>query len=289
MYTISCESTVDLDLRYLNKRNISTIAHSYVLDGINYPDDMRNGASLAVLYNQIASGKSPRSLPISVEHYTEYFRPLLQVGDLLHLTLASALSESVVNALNAAEQLQKEFPDRKIYIVDTTCASVGYGMLVDCLADLRDEGKTLDEVHDWVILNRTRVHQIFYSVSPRYLKRHADVSCLKGRHLHRHSCLVMSTDSNGNILPMRKHRKETRAADSLLQDIGDNVGGDYSGKLWLGHSDYISSAHAMATRLRKLYPNADIRTLDIDPVIASRCGPGTVLACYWGNERAVAK
>ena len=292
MYTISCESTVDLNADMLAKRNIPAIAYCYTTEGVDYPDDMRAGNGLAIFYNQLASGKRTTTSLINVEKYKEFFRPLLQKGDLLHVAFSSALSNSVVNALSAAEDLKEEFPDRKIYVLDTTCACVGYGMLVDCLADMRDDGKTIDETYRWAYDNRTKLHHIFYSTTLTYFRRSGRVSsvaAMVGNILH--ICPVMNTDVTGKIVPVAKCMSETKAASKMLDKIAETIhdGENYDGKLWLGHSDYISSANKFAARLRERFPKADIRIFDIGPVIASHCGPGTVFACYWGEERSPSK
>ncbi len=292
MYTISCESTADLNLRYFTQRNIPVIAYAYTLDGTDYPDDMREGNGLAIFYSQLAAGKHPTTSLINVERYKEFFRPLLQQGDLLHLAFSSALSNSVINALAAAEELQEEFPDRKIYVVDTTCACVGFGMLVDCAADLRDDGQSIEEVYRWTLDNRTKLHHIFYSTTLTYFRRSGRVSsaaALIGNILR--ICPVMHTDINGKIVPVGKSISEAKAAGKMLEVIDSSIrdGADYDGKLWLGHTNYICSANKMAAALQQRYPKADVRIFDIGPVIAAHCGPGTVFACYWGADRVPAK
>lgn len=289
MYTISCESTVDLNADLLSKRGIPFISYCYTADGVDYPDDLRAGNGLAVFYNQLAAGKHTTTSLINAERYKEFFRELLQKGDLLHIAFSSALSNSVVNALSAADDLKQEFPDRNIYIVDSTCACVGYGMLIDCLADMRDQGKSAAELYQWAMENRTKLHHIFYSTTLTYFRKSGRVSAaaaIVGNILH--ICPVMNTDQNGKIVPVAKCMSETKAASKMLEKIAETIenGGDYDGKLWLGHSDYISAATKMAARLQEQYPKADVRIFDIGPVIASHCGPGTVFACYWGRERS---
>lgn len=288
MYTISCESTADLTLQHMTKRDIPTIAYTYTIDGQEYVDDMREGNGLALFYNQLAAGKSSVTSLINVERYKEFFRPLLEKGDLLHVVFSSALSNSVVNALNAAEQLQQEYPDRKFYVLDSTCACVGLGMFADCLADLRDSGRTLDEVYHWALENRTKLHHMFYSTTLSYFRksgRVSAISALVGNLLH--ICPVMHTDINGRIVPVARCMSEKKAVGRMLEEIAKTIvnGADYDGKLWLGHSDYISAANNVIAKLQTAYPKADIRLYDIGPVIASHCGPGTVFVCYWGSER----
>ena len=131
MFTLSCESTTDLTLNHFNKRGISALPYTYTVDGVEYADDMREGNGLAIFYNHLIAGKRPTTSLINVEKYAAFFRPLLEKGDLLHVAFGSGLSQSASNAILAAEKLKEEFPERKIYVVDSLCACVGYGLFVD--------------------------------------------------------------------------------------------------------------------------------------------------------------
>ena len=141
MFTLSTESTVDLTKEHLDKRGIPAICYTYTFDGEDFDDDMRQTNGLAIFYNKLISGQHPTTSQINVEKYKEYFRPLLQKGDLLHIAFSSALSNSVFNAQKAGAELQSEFPDRKIYVVDSTCACVGQGLLVDTLQTKGTRGR----------------------------------------------------------------------------------------------------------------------------------------------------
>lgn len=288
MFTLSTESTVDLTKEHLDKRGIPAICYTYTFDGEDFDDDMRQTNGLAIFYNKLISGQHPTTSQINVEKYKEYFRPLLQKGDLLHIAFSSALSNSVFNAQKAGAELQSEFPDRKIYVVDSTCACVGQGLLVDTLADKRDAGADIDELYQWTEQNKTKLQHLFYSTTLTYFKRSGRVStitALIGNILR--ICPVMHTNQSGKIVPVAKSISETKAVSRLLEQIAKTIdnGAEYSGKLWLGHSDYISSANKVISQLKNSYPKADIRLFDIGPVIASHCGPGTVFVSYWGQER----
>ncbi len=87
---------------------------------------------------------------------------LEQGKDILHLTLSSGISGTYNSAENAAMIARQRFPERKVYVVDSLGASSGYGLLMDKLADLRDSGKNIDELHQWVMANRLRLHHWFF-------------------------------------------------------------------------------------------------------------------------------
>ena len=287
MFTLSCESTTDLTLQHFNKRNIPVLPYTYTIDGVEYVDDMREGNGLALFYNQLSSGKHPTTSLINVERYTEFFRPLLEKGDLLHIAFSSTLSHSASNAMLAAEGLKKEFPNRKIYVVDSFCACVGYGILVDNIADLRDKGKNIDYLYDWAQNNKLKVHHHFFSTTLTYFRRSGRLSgpaALIGNMLK--LCPIVRLDKNGKMIAYTKVMSESKAISKMLSDIETLIedGHDYSGKLWLAHSDYISIARKVIEELKQSYPKADIRLFDIGPVVASHCGPGTLSIYFVGSQ-----
>ena len=145
-FTLSCCSTVDLPYSYMESRDIPVLFYTYVVDGVEYDDDMgRDPEALPRFYRFIREGKLPQTSQINVAAYMEFFERLLQKGDLLHIAFTSGQSGSVHNAFLAAEELRAKYPERKLVVIDSLCSSSGYGMLVDSAADLRDQGKSLEE------------------------------------------------------------------------------------------------------------------------------------------------
>ena len=146
-FTLSCCSTVDLPYSYMADRGIPVLFYTYIVDGKEYVDDMgRDPQALPRFYRFLEEGKLPQTSQINVGTYLEFFEELLQKGDLLHIAFTSGQSGSVHNAMLAAEELKEKYPDRKIIVIDSLCSSSGYGMLVDTAADMRDEGKSIDEL-----------------------------------------------------------------------------------------------------------------------------------------------
>ena len=146
-FILSCESTVDLPYSYVAGRNISILFYTYIIDGVEYTDDMlRDPEKLKEFYRLIKEGHLPTTSQINEYRYLEYFANLLEKGNVLHLAFGSGMTPSVRNARMAQEELLKKYPDRKLIIVDSTCASAGYGMFVDDAADLKDKGASMEEI-----------------------------------------------------------------------------------------------------------------------------------------------
>lgn len=141
-YVISCCSTADLTRKHFEERDISYICFHFELDGVPYMDDLGESIPFDEFYQKMADGAETKTSQVNAEEFEEYFEPFLKEGkDILHVCLSSGISGVINSAMIAREELEKKYPDRRIYIVDSLGASSGYGLLMDKLADLRDQGK----------------------------------------------------------------------------------------------------------------------------------------------------
>lgn len=291
-FILSCESTVDLPYSYVSGRNMPVLFYSYSIDGQEFPDDMgRDPEALPQFYRFLEEGKMPSTSQTNVLKYTEFFTELLEKGDVLHIAFGSGMTPSVTNAMTAADTLRKEFPNRKIIVVDSLCSSSGYGLLVDGAADMRDRGCTMEEIEQWLLDNRQKVHHQFFSTDLKYFRRSGRVSgatATIGSILN--ICPIMRLDDTGHIIAYDKARGKKRAIQRTIQEMEKHAenGLRYSGKCWICHSNCLADAQETKEAIRQKFPNIseDIRICDIGTIIASHCGPGTVAVFFFGDERA---
>ena len=176
-FILSCESTIDLPYSYCEARGIPVLFYSYQVDGVSYEDDMgRDPAALPRFYGFLDEGKLPTTAQLNEFQYESFFDALLQQGDVLHIAFGSGMTASVQNAMLAAESLREKYPERKLVVIDSLCSSSGYGLLVDGAADLRDAGKSMDEIADWTMAMRQNVHHQFYSTELKFYRRSGRMS-----------------------------------------------------------------------------------------------------------------
>lgn len=289
MFTLTCESTTDLPISYLTKRQISALPYTYCIDGVEYVDDMGEFDGRANFYKMLKQGKCPTTSQINIERYKNFFRQHLVQGDLLHIAFDSRLSNSVYNAYYAMQDLKREYPNRRILVIDSTCGCLGYGLLVDTLADMRDNGASFDELYDFAKENRTKIHHQFFSTTLSYYRRSGRISgpaATIGNILH--VCPLLRLNKEGKIIAYAKTMGVTKAIAKTLEEIAAHVqnGKDYDGKMFIAHSDCIDTANTVVEQLKTRYPRADVRLFEIGPVIGSHCGAGTVAVYFVGDERA---
>ena len=290
-FILSCGSTVDLPYDYVASRDIPVIFYSYTVDGVEYVDDMeRDPKAMDRFYGFLAEGKLPHTSQINEATYTEFFEPLVQKGDLLHIAFGSGMSGSVNNAIRAAEALREKYPERKIIVIDSLCSSSGYGMLVDTVADMRDAGKSIEECEAWVLENRNKMHHQFFCTDLTMFKRSGRISgptaalaTILG------ICPILRLNNEGRILSYDKARGKKKAiAETVNQMLAHaQNGADYDGKCWICNSRCREDAEALRDKLEAAFPNVKgkIRITNIGTIITSHCGQGIVAVFFMGDER----
>lgn len=294
-FTLSCESTVDLPFSYVNSRDIPVLFYEYSIDGQPYPDDMlRDPAALPRFYQFLDDGKMSSTSQLNEFDYESFFEAQLQKGDLLHIAFGSGMTQSVQNAVQAAQTLRQRYPHRRLEVIDSLCSSSGYGLLVDYAADLRDAGRSMDEVIDWVMAHRQRIHHQFYSTRLDFYRRSGRMSgptAMLATILN--ICPIMRLDDRGRIIAYGKVRGKVNAVKTTVDTMEAHAEGGrgYTGKCFICHSNCPEDAEKTRDAVRARFPliSGDIRICDIGTIIASHCGPGTVAVFFVGDERAPQK
>ena len=290
-YVLSCCSTADLSKEHFESRNISYICFHYFLDGKEYPDDLGQTMPFEQFYQAMVDGADTKTSQVSAGEYIEYFGKFLEEGkDILHLTLSSGISGSYMSACAAQKTLAEKYPERTIRIVDSLSAASGYGLLIDAMADLRDEGKSLDEVADWAEANRLNLQIWFFSSDLTFFVKGGRVSKTAGAIGGLLGiCPLLNMDNAGKLIPREKLRPKKRAINRIVEVMKEHArdGLNYNGKAFICHSACEEDARAVADQIEAAFPNLNGKVLinSIGTVIGSHTGPGTVALFYWGDER----
>ena len=289
-FILSAESTVDMPFSYMKDRDISILFYSYMMGGNEYEDDMlRDESALETFYDGIRDGKLPTTSQINEYRYIEYFSKLLTQGDVLHIAFGSGMTPSVINARNAQEKLRTEFPERKLIVVDSLCASSGYGMLVDDAADMRDNGASMEEIEAWALSKNEYMHHTFFSTDFTMFKRSGRVSgatAAFGTLLG--ICPLMHLNLAGKIVAYGKVRGKKAAVRAIVSEMLAHAENskDYAGKCFLSNSHCPEEAQLAKAAIEEAFPNVTVRIYEIGTIIASHCGPGTVALFFWGDKRS---
>lgn len=290
-YVVTCCSTADMSADFFEKRNIPFASFHFELDGKDYLDDLGKTISYESYFAQIAAGAQPTTAQVNVEEYRQLFEPLLQEGkDILHLAFSSGLSGACTSAGIAANELKEQYPERKIYIVDTLAASSGYGLLVDTVCDKRDAGMPLEELYDWVEKNKLHLHHWFFSTDLTSYKRGGRISPAAATFgMLLGICPLLNVDVEGHLIPRKKIRGKKAVIQEIVKMMEQHAenGLAYSGKCFISQSACKDDARAVADAVESRFPslNGKVMINSIGTVIGAHTGPGTVALFFWGDER----
>lgn len=290
-YILSCCSAADVTQEKLDAMDVRLLCNDFSMDGVPYKDDLGKTMSYKEFYDRIRAGQKGVTSQINPADYIDYFTKLLETGkDVLHVTLSSGLSGTYQSALTAAETVRERFPERKLLIVDSLGASSGYGLQMETLARMRDEGKTIDELYDWALNNRLRIQHLFCSTTLTYYVRGGRISPAAGKIGNLLGiCPVMRMDHPGHLAINSRVRTKKRALRALVDQMAELADGGeaYSGRCFISHSDCEADALDVKAQIEERFKNIDgeIEVYMIGMTIGCHSGPGTVAVYFFGKER----
>lgn len=290
-FVITCCSTADMNRKFFEDRGIPFACFHCLMDGKEYQDDLGKSMAPEEFYRRVAAGAMPTTAQINVEEYEELFRPVLEEGkDVLHITLSSGISGSINSARLAKEQLEEEFPERKILVEDSLGASSGYGMLVMLADDMRKKGAGLEETAAWVREHRLNIHHWFFSTDLTSFIRGGRISKTAGLFgTALGICPLMNVDGEGKLVPREKYRGKKKVIQAMVEKMKQHArdGKNYNGRCMISHSACYEDARAVADLVEREFPMlaAPVEIHSIGMVIGSHTGPGTVALFFEGDKR----
>lgn len=290
-YILSCCSTADLSKEHFEQRDIHYICFHFMLDDITYPDDLGQSIPFPEFYQKMADGAMTKTSQVNADEFVEYFRPFLQEGkDIIHFTLSSGISGVYNSACIARDMLAEEFPDRKIYMIDSLAASAGYGLLMDELADKRDEGLDIDALKDWATEHLLNLNHWFFSGDLTFFIRGGRISKTAGTIGNMlNICPLMNVNNEGKLIVREKVRSKKKVIKAIVGKMEELArdGLNYDGKCYISQSACYEDARAVADLIESKFPNlaGKVEINNIGTVIGSHTGPGTVALFFWGQER----
>ena len=290
-YVLSCCSTADLTKEHFENRDIHYICFHYKLDGVDYPDDLGQTIQFEDFYKKMDEGAETSTSQVNVSEYVEYFSQFLEEGkDILHVSLSSGISGTYNSAVNAALIARERYPERKIYIVDSLGASSGYGLLMDKLADLRDSGMGIDEVHDWAEEHKLELNHWFFSTDLKFYIKGGRISKTAGTiGTILGICPLLNMDNEGRLIPRAKIRTKRKVIEEIVKRMEENAddGLDYSGKCYISQSACMDAAEEVAKLVEERFPKlcGKVEINYVGTTFGSHTGPGTVALFFWGKKR----
>lgn len=285
-FIVTTDSGCDLSGEYCESLGIVPLKMCWTAGEENITDTMVH-AELKAFYDGMRSGTEPKTSQVTPYQYIEFWTPLLERKlPIVHIALGSAISGTYANGVKAAEMMREERPDCVIHVVDSTLASVGYGMLAINAAKMRDEGFTPEQCVAELERTKASVNTIYTTGDLTYLYRSGRVSRTGMVVAHALNIWpILRLNIEGTLLVTAKERGKKHTLDRINKIIEEAVLEPEKQTLYICHSDIPEEAREFGESLKELFGFKDVFYTYIGTTIGSNCGPGLMAAFFTGKDR----
>lgn len=288
-YIISTDTSCDFPLEYVKQHQLPLVTLFYSIDGVTGENGCPSSDVLKNFYDKMRAGSMTKTQQASIEDTEKVFREILKEGkDILHIAFSSGLSGTANAARLAAENMMEEFPGRKIIVIDSLCASLGQGLLVDYALKLQQQGKTMEETAKWLEDHTQNICHLFTVEDLKYLQRGGRISkttALVGTMIGIKP--VLHVDPEGKLVSISKVRGRKQSIPALVNKMEENIG-KYRGEkqpIFISHGDCIEDANYLAELVKERFGYDEFLINDVGPTIGAHSGPGTLALFFMGETR----
>lgn len=287
-FEIVTDTCSNLSDELIRRYEINIIPMIYIVNGEEHLSYVETEKTDLKKYYDLLREKVPMSTScITRENCDNVFDAILASGkDMIYMGFSSALSATYENARASLDDLQKKYPERKIYCIDTLCASLGQGRLVTYAAERRENGEDIDAVAKWAEENKKRLIHLFTVDTLSYLYRGGRVK--KTAYLLASTFNIkpiMHVDDEGRLTAIGKVIGRKKSLDDLARRTTEAIVEPEKQTIYIGHGDCIEDVEFLISKLKERVKVKDIVVNYIDLVVGTHSGPGTVAVFFLGEKR----
>lgn len=282
-FYIITDSASDIPESIIKEYDLYVMPTPVTIEGTDYFD----GKTIFPdqFYEIQASGKEIKTYHINQYMFYEHFLPYAKRGDeVLYICFSTGIA-GTFNAANLAyEEVREEYPDFKLTIIDSKCASVGYGLVVAKLLKMQKNGAPKELIIEAASFFCEHMEHAVTVMELEYL--------FKGGRLSRTSFLagtvldikpIIIVDENGSLKAVEKVRGWKRAQNRILQMVGEK-GKDLENQVVaVVYGREKQSVEYIEQQLKETYHVKGILEGRIGCAIGAHTGPG-ILAITFLNE-----
>jgi DegV family protein with EDD domain len=283
-FIIVTDDSCDMPPEFYKENNIPLLRLHFIIDGETF-----NGEQMSItdFYVKLRSGKMPTTSQVNVEQALKVIEPLLKDGkDILYIGFSSGLSGTVQSVATAASELREKYPERTIRVIDTLCASMGEGLILYKVVEMRDSGRSLDEIAGWVEDNKLSVAHFVAAEDLMHLHRGGRVtktSAVLGSVLGIKP--VIHVNNEGKLISIGKVRGRKQVLEHIA-DLAMKAMGEKRGDIFtISHADALDDAKFVAELVKEKSGIENYLIHFIGPVIGAHAGPGTIALFVMAENR----
>ena len=285
-YQIITDSCCDFTEQMYRSHNVSCVPLTVLYNGENH-NNFSDDASVKAFYDELRTGTMATTAAVNPDGWATAMEPALKEGkDVIVMAFSSALSTTYQSAVIAANDLREDYPDRKIYVIDTLCAALGQGLLVWHACKQRDAGLSVDELAAWVEENKLHICHWVTVDDLAHLKRGGRISAASaavGTMLNIKPIIHVSDE--GKLVNLAKVRGRKSAIEYIANKFAETKGDFDNDTIFVAHGDCPEDAAALEKILKEKHGAKNVITGYVGPVIGAHTGPGVLVVFYLGTHR----
>ncbi len=284
---IVTDSTCDLPLSYIEDNQIELLGLTVSIQGKETIDDLGKTVPYKDFYDLLRDGEKATTSQVNTHRFTKVFLDHAKAGHaIIYIGFSSALSGTYNSACFAREEVLEQYPDADITVIDTLAASCGEGLLVYYACEMLKNGKSKDEIVQWIEDHKLKVVQLFTVADIDHLKRGGRIS---GTTTAVRSTLsvkpILYVNDQGQLIPYDKARGLKKAIRALVGKLKEHIKNPQDQTIFISHGDCLEDATDLADTIRKEISVKDIVISTIGTTVGSHTGPGTLALFFLGETR----
>lgn len=288
MYRIITDSCCDLTQELADELDLSVVPLYVNYKGNSYANYLdERELKTKEFYDGMRAGEMGSTNAVNPTQWKEAAKTVLENGqDVLILAFSSGLSTTCNSAMIAAQELEEEYPERKVLVVDTLGASMGQGLMCWYVAKKAAEGVSLEDLRDYAESIKPHMAHWFTVNDLFHLKRGGRVSAataVVGTMLQIKP--VLHVDDEGHLVSVSKARGRKGSLDAMVAKFGEDAMDPQNQTIFLSHGDCLDDAKYVGEQIQAKYGVQDVKYSYVGPVIGAHTGPGVVALFFYSKQR----
>jgi DegV family protein with EDD domain len=286
-FVITADSNCDLLQNYITEKNIGIIPHYYDLEGMTYGDE--TNLTPKDFYDKMRSGLMPTTMASNPDVIRKTFQAYIDQNlDILHISFSSALSGGCSNVVTGALEVCEENTGARIVVIDTLNASLGEGLFIIKAVQMKEEGKTLDEIIEWLEEHKEDFCVYFTVDDLNHLHRGGRISkttAILGTMINIKP--ILTVNSEGQLVSHSSARGRKKSLHTIFNNMLDSLGkyADTPDPICIVHGDCLEDAEFVKALINEKLPGKPVIVNYISPSIGAHSGPGALGICYLGEKK----
>ncbi len=284
---IITDSNCDLSAEYIKENNIHVIPFYFHLKGKEYEDNFGGSISYKEFYDKLRKGELFTTSQITPYKFEESFRKYVSEGySIIYIGFSSALSETNNNAIMVRKAILEENKSVDITVIDSRSATLGQGLIVFYACEMLKQGKSKEDIVNWIEDNKLKVNHWFTVDSLKHLKRGGRISvasAVLGTLLEVKP--ILNVDNDGKLIAVKKVRGRKKSIRTLVEEFKDRVINPEEQTIFISHGDCLEDAEYLKSLVMSEVKVKNVVINYVGPIIGTHTGPGMLCVTFIGKDR----